>query len=102
MRQWRGASCESRRTGWFGRTHEQRRLAGAWKEQAVGGPEILGRLCLIGGVPEEQDSLVRCLDVPPPGCVALARLSELLTLPEFQSPVGKMAHRGVRRIYLCT
>lgn len=58
----------------------------------------LGHLCLIGRVPEEQD-LVRCLGGLPPGCVALAKL---LTLPEFQPPIGKMAHRGVRRIYLCT
>lgn len=70
-------------------------LVGAWKEQAVG--RALGHLCLIGRVPEGAGSsqvpgwAASCC------CVALAKL---LTLPEFQPPIGKMAHRGVRR-FIC-
>ena len=44
-------------------------------------------------VPEEQDCIVRCPNVPLPGCVALTKL---LTLSELQSPHRQNGSQGCK------
>lgn len=77
----------------LGRVHEWRHLGRAWEEQAVG--DALGCLGPGSHVPGKHDSVVRYLDVALPGCVALVKYSTSLS---FGLPLGKMAHRSVKRI----